>query len=99
MPLPKGHSNPAYPQPLPERGQTEQRQSSMRGLTVLDRLAIAALPVAQRRLESLAASYIDRPPIRHQGTIAQVAAEAYDLAEAMLAERNTRLAPAATPAA
>lgn len=91
MALPQGSHYPVYPQPLLERGKADQRNRSEKGLTLLDHLAIEALPVAQRRLESLEASYINRPPIRHQGTAAQVAAEAYDLAEAMLTERAERL--------
>ena len=91
MALPKGSHYPVFPQPLAERGQIDQRPAAQRGLTLLDHLAIEALPVAQRRLESLEASYIDRPPIRRQGTAAEVAAEAYDLAEALLTERADRL--------
>lgn len=91
MAAPNGSDKLVFPQPLPEKGQSEQRQPGFRGLTLLDHLAIEALPVAQRRLESLEASYIDRPPVRRDGTAAQVAAEAYDLAEAMLSERAERL--------
>ena len=94
MALPKGAHYPAFPQPMTERGQLDQRPAAQKGLTLLDYLAIEALPVAQRRLESLEASYIDRPPVRHQGTADQVAREAYDLAEAMLTERTARLSAA-----
>lgn len=100
MALPQGSHYPVYPQPGLERGKADQRNRSDKGLTLLDHFAGQALPVAQRRLESLEASYIDRPPIRHQGTAAQVAVEAYDLAEAVLSERTARLKAAeAAPAA
>lgn len=90
MPLPRGSHNPIFPQPLTERGQLDYRPATQRGLSLLDHLAIEALAVAQRRLESLEASYLNCPPVRHQGSAAQVAAEAYDLAEAMLSERQKR---------
>ena len=90
MALPQGSHYPVSAKPALERGKSDQRTRSEKGLNLLDYFAIEALSVAQRRLESLEASYINRPPIRHQGSAAEVAAEAYDLAEAMLLERQKR---------
>lgn len=90
---------PAYPQPLPERGQSEQRTPSLRGLTLLDALVIAALPVAQAQLQTVEASFVNSPPVTHHGSPAQVAALTFDIAEALLAERITRLGQPATAAA
>lgn len=89
--LPKGHSYSVYPQPHLERGQSDQRNSSQRGLTLLDYFAAAALPVAEARLASSRPNYREQPPVATHANVAAVAREAYDLAEAMLAERAERL--------
>lgn len=93
MPLPNGAQLPIHPQPLAERGQIDQRPSSARGLTLLDALAIAALPVAQTRVSFAHADYAGRPPRIDHGRVEEVAAQAYELAEAMLVERARRLQP------
>ena len=90
MALPQGHDKPTHPQPIPPTGNARQPHFN-RGITLLDSLAIAALPVAQLRQQQQRASYIDRPPIMEHGSPAELAKEAYDIAEAMLLERTARL--------
>lgn len=91
MELPKDHDQPVYPQPLPERGQSEQRRPWLRGLTLLDHFASVALPVAQAQLTTVEASYQGHPAVTFHGSPQEVATRAYDLAEAMLTERANRL--------
>ncbi|MDF7815351.1 hypothetical protein [Hymenobacter sp. YC55] len=99
MKLPKGAHYPVYPQPALERGKIDQRQRSDKGLTLLDHLAIEALPVAQARTSSQRAGYVNGPAIMEHASPEYVAKEAYDLAEAMLTERQNRHAAEVAPQA
>lgn len=99
MALPPNHDKPVYPQPLPERGQSEQRRPGLRGITLLDHFAALALPVAQAQLSGVEITS-NHPPHTYHGTPEEVAALAYDIAEALLIERNKRMkTPETTPAA
>ncbi len=100
MALPKGSNYSVYPQPMLERGQTDQRITAQKGLVLLDYLAIAALPLAQARTSGQRTGYVNGPAITEHASAGYVAKEAYDIAEAMLNERTARhKAAAAAPAA
>ena len=100
MGLPKGSNYPVYPQPMLEHGQADQRTTAQKGLTLLDHLAIAALPLAQARTSARRAGYVNGPAITEHAGAEYIAKEAYDIAEAMLNERTARHKTAeAAPAA
>lgn len=94
MALPKGSQNPVFSQPAFERGQIDQRTDAQRGITLFDHLAIAALPIAEARTSSQRAGYVNGPAITEHASAEYVAHEAYNIAEAMLNERQNRLSAA-----
>lgn len=91
MALPQGSHYPVFAQPVLERGKADQRNRSEKGLTLLDYMAIEALPVAQARTSAQRAGYVDGPAITEHASAEYIAKEAYDIAEAMLTERQNRL--------
>lgn len=99
MGLPSGHDNYVYPQPLAANGQVARQHVHNRGLTLLDQLVIAALPIAEAQLTTAEASYQGHPAVTYHGSPEDLATRAYDIAEAVLNERLKRLKADSNPSA